>query len=79
MEMTAPRRSGGLIDEPTVGTWDSAVALREAWPHCGAFLTRALSLDPSERPPDARTFHRQLDYALRADDALTERPAARAS
>ena len=49
------------------GTWDPAAHLRTLRPHCAAFFTRALSLDPGQRPPDARSFHAQLEHALQLD------------
>jgi serine/threonine-protein kinase len=65
--------------EVAVGVWSPAMALRDAWPHSGAFFVRALSLDKADRPQDARSFYVQLEHALIADGVRTEHTGRLAS
>lgn len=58
-----------------LGVWDPARRLREARPACAEFFTRALSLDPARRPPDARSFYTQLETAMHADGVGSGRGA----
>ena len=62
-----PAGMTGIAPPADFGVWDPAKPLRETQPSCARFFTRALSLDPAERPSDARSFYAQLEYALHVD------------
>jgi serine/threonine-protein kinase len=52
---------------PDVAGWDPAAALKRSHPRAAEVLSRALSIDPTHRPPDSRAFVAELGLALRAD------------
>lgn len=68
-EMVAMNRP--LVDAP-VAAWDPGAPLRKTHPHCAAFFSRALAIDPAVRPPDAAIFLSEFERAFRADAPVYE-------
>lgn len=70
-----PGRVAPLAAPMELSVWDPARRLRETHPCCAEFFTRALSLDPAQRPPDARSLYTQLEHAVHADGVGSGRAA----
>ena len=52
---------------PDVGPWRPGNALKDTLPACVGVFNRALSIDPTERPPDADTLVREIAAGLRVE------------
>ena len=56
---------------PDVGPWRPGNALKDTLPACVNVFNRALSIDPTERPPDADTLVREIAAGLRVEQPST--------
>ena len=52
---------------PDVGPWRPGNALKDTLPACVSVFNRALSIDPTERPPDADALVREIATGLRVE------------